>query len=350
MRPAGLLQPLPVPERIWNDVSIDYVEEFPISNGFSVVMLVVDRLSKYAYFVPIRHPFTASSVAQEFISNIFHLYGVPLTIVQAVDDYLQDMDLLLKTLRTNLLDAQNRMKQFADRHGRELAYEVGDYVYVKLQPYRESRMVSRSLAKLSPRFFSPYKILANLGSVVYRLELRQGSLVHNMFHVSLLRKSEVSIPEPFPLFISEPSKSTAELQPEHILEERVVQRGKYRPKMEILVQWEGQTPENTTWENKWHFTHIFPQFHLEARVFSGIDGGIGRGALITAIGGIGSSNLSMGISDSIVGVGVEIHANLSSSIDGHFNYGIRGGSIGVALVVALLVALDVALVTYGWLL
>lgn len=355
---------------------MDFVEGLPISNGFSVIMVVVDRLSKYAHFVPLRHPFTASSVAREFISNIVRLHGVPLTIVsdrdkvfissfwqalfklqgtvscmsssyhsqsdgqtevvnrileqylrcfvcdkpkkwvdwllwaeysyntsthtstkltpfqvvygrlppqllpyipgttqvQAVDDYLQDRDLLLKTLRTNLLDAQNRMKQFADRHRRELEFEVGDYVYVKLQPYRQTSVVTRSSAKLSPRFFGPYKILAKLGSVAYQLELPPGSLVHDIFHVSLLRKHEGPVPEPIPLSVSAPIQSGIGLQPTHILEERVVQKGKYRPKTEILVQWEGQSPEDATWENKWRFTRTFPQFHLADKVsFSGVD-------------------------------------------------------------------------------
>ena len=74
------------------------------------------------------------------------------TKVQAVEDYLQDRDLLFKTLCTNLFEAQNCMKQFADRHRRELEFEVGYNVYVKLQPYRQSSIVTRSSAKLSPRF------------------------------------------------------------------------------------------------------------------------------------------------------------------------------------------------------
>ena len=66
--------------------------------------------------------------------------------------------------------------------------------------------------------------------------------------------------------------------------------------------------------------------------FAGIDGVIGPGALIRAIGGIESGNLCRRIGGGIIGVGVEVRASLSSSIYGQFNYGITGGSIDVILV------------------
>lgn len=194
------------------------------------------------------------------------------TKVQVVEGYLQDRDLMLKALRTNLFEAQNRMKQFADRHRRDLEFEVGDHVYVKLQPYRQSSVVTRASAKLSPRFFGPYKVLAKVGKVAYRIELPPGSLIHDVFHVSLLRKSEGPVPEPTPPPVDEPVQLQTIPQPELVLEERVVQKGKYRPKTENLVKWVGQPREDATWENKWRFSRTYPQFHLEDKVVSsGVD-------------------------------------------------------------------------------
>jgi hypothetical protein len=132
------------------------------------------------------------------------VYGVPppslLTYVpstskvQAVDEHLRDRDYILCELRRNLLLAQNRMKCQADQHRRDVSFDIGDYVYLKLQPYRQTSVAFRSSMKLAPRFFGPYQVIAKVGSVSYRLALPSDSQIHNVFHVSLLCKYFGSIP------------------------------------------------------------------------------------------------------------------------------------------------------------
>ncbi len=85
-RPAGLLQPLPIPVRRWSDVSLDFITHLPKTrSGFTAILVVVDRLSKLVHFIPTHDTASAEQVARLFIDNIFVLHGMPERIVSDRD-------------------------------------------------------------------------------------------------------------------------------------------------------------------------------------------------------------------------------------------------------------------------
>lgn len=81
----GLLQPLPVPVGAWQVISMDFIEGLPISERYSCILVIVDKFSKYAHFLPLIHPYTAQSVATTFMKNFYKLHGMPKVIISDRD-------------------------------------------------------------------------------------------------------------------------------------------------------------------------------------------------------------------------------------------------------------------------
>lgn len=81
----GLLQPLPVPAGAWEMVSLDFVEGLPRSGSANCILVVVDKFSKFAHFIPLKHPFTALMVAKVYMDNVYRLHGMPSSLISDCD-------------------------------------------------------------------------------------------------------------------------------------------------------------------------------------------------------------------------------------------------------------------------
>ncbi|KAL0546240.1 hypothetical protein IC582_016146 [Cucumis melo] len=363
-KPAGLLQPLSIPEWKWENVSMDFITGLPRTlRGFTVIWVVVDRLTKSAHFVPGKSSYTASKWAQLYMSEIVRLHGVPVSIVsdrdarftskfwkglqtamgtrldfstafhpqtdgqterlnQVLEDMLracalefpgswdshlhlmefaynnsyqatigmapfealygkccrspvcwsevgeqrlmgpelvQSTNEAIQKIRSRMHTAQSRQKSYADVRRKDLEFEVGDKVFLKVAPMRGVVRFERR-GKLSPRFVGPFEILERIGPVAYRLALPPSlSTVHDVFHVSMLRKY---VPDPSHVVDYEPLEIDENLsyveQPVEVLAREVkTLRNKQIPLVKVL--WRNHRVEEATWEREDDMRSRYPE-------------------------------------------------------------------------------------------
>lgn len=167
---------------------------------------------------------------------------------------------MITLLKHHLTRAQNRMSQLANRKRPDRVFEIGNWVYLKLQPYSQVTLKQHGSQKLSPRYYGPYLVIDKIGKVSYKLQLPPESKIHNVFHVSQLKLcpnptafSSSALPQYMPDF-------GLEHGPETILERQFVKRGNATA-TRVLVKWKNKPPEAATWEFFDNLMSKFPDFH-----------------------------------------------------------------------------------------
>lgn len=179
--------------------------------------------------------------------------------MEAVDRTLAAREAALRVIQENLTKAQNRMRQIANKGRTDREFQVGDWVYVKLQPNRQLSSRKHTCQKLSPRYFGPFQVISKVGSVAYKLQLPETTKIHHTFHVSQLKRKIGTAPSSptIPAFIS--SEGHLLVEPVAVLDRRLVKhRGKAA--IQLLIHWSNQPEENATWEYFTDLQERFPHF------------------------------------------------------------------------------------------
>jgi hypothetical protein len=185
-------------------------------------------------------------------------------------DIHREAERQVQMVRENLKLAQSRQKSYADNRRRELRFQVGDFVYLKVSPMRGLRRF-KIRGKLAPRYIGPFKILEQRGEVAHQLELPPQLLdVHDVFHISQLRKCLRVPEEQMPLEeLTVGEDLTYQEYPVKILDtsDKVTQNNRYKM---CKVQWSNHTEEEATWEKEDQLKAKFPE------IFSNLSKSRGR--------------------------------------------------------------------------
>ncbi|XP_072986655.1 uncharacterized protein [Typha latifolia] len=165
----------------------------------------------------------------------------------------------IKTIREHMKVAQSRQKSYADNRRRDLEFQVGDKVFLRVSPWKGVFHFGKK-GKLSSRYIGPYEILGRVGPVAYRVALPPDlAQIHNVFHMSVLRK-----------YISDPSHvihyEPVQLQQNLSYEEQLVkvlarrdkvQRTKVIPLVKVL--WRNHAVEEASWEREDEIRSKYPE-------------------------------------------------------------------------------------------
>ncbi|GKA08994.1 putative reverse transcriptase domain-containing protein [Tanacetum coccineum] len=220
-------------KRKWERITMDFVTRLPRTpSGYDSIWVIVDRLTKSAHFLPMKMIDSMEKLTQLYLKEIVCRHGVPISIISNRDSRFASgfWGSLYRALGTNLdmstayhlqtdgqsertiqihtttiitqasrlhllrhctdgsVAARNRQKSYADVRRRPLEFSVGDKVMLKLSPWK-GVIRFRKRGKLSPRYIGPFKILARVGPVAYKLELpKELRGIYNTFHVLNLKK------------------------------------------------------------------------------------------------------------------------------------------------------------------
>nr|GEY95508.1 putative reverse transcriptase domain-containing protein [Tanacetum cinerariifolium] len=188
-KPSGLLVQPEIPQWKWDNISIDFVTKLPkTQSGNDTIWVVVDRLTKSAHFLPMKETDPMNKLARLYLKKVVTRHGIPVSIICDRDPRftLNFWKAFQKAMGIRL-DMSTVYHPETD--GRKpLEFQVGDRVILKVSPWKGVVRFEK-WGKLNPRYIGPFKVLAKVGIVAYRLKLpKQLSRVHSTYHMFNLKK------------------------------------------------------------------------------------------------------------------------------------------------------------------
>ncbi|GJV68800.1 putative reverse transcriptase domain-containing protein [Tanacetum coccineum] len=174
-------------------------------------------------------------------------------------ELIQETTEKIVLIKQRMQAAQDRQKSYADRKRKPMEFEVGDRVMLKVSPWKGVVRFGKR-GKLNPRYVGPFKVLAKVGKVAYRLELPQElSRVHHTFHVSNLKKCYADEPIVMPLEgIHVDDKLQFVEEPVEIMEREIKRLKRSRIPL-VKVRWNSRRGPEFTWEREDSFKQKYPQ-------------------------------------------------------------------------------------------
>ncbi|GJT58429.1 putative reverse transcriptase domain-containing protein [Tanacetum coccineum] len=286
-KPSGLLvQPI-IPIWKWENITMDFVTKLPkTTSGQDIIWVIVDRLTKSAHFLPMKETDTMEKLTRQYLKEVVSRHGVPVSIISDRDskftshfwkslneplggrhsaywpEIVRETTEKIIQIKHRLQASRDRQRSYADKRRKPLEFQVGDKVMLKVSPWKGVIRFGK-WEKLNPRYIGPFKILAKVGTVAYRLELPEKlSRVHSTFHVSNLKKCLSDEPLAIPLdeihvddklnFIEEPIE----------IMDREVKRLKQSRIPIVKVRWNSRRGPEYTWEREDQMLKKYP--HLFA--------------------------------------------------------------------------------------
>ena len=168
----------------------------------------------------------------------------------------------LAQVRARLKAAQDRQKSYADKRRRPIEFEIGDRVLLKVSPWK-GLIRFRKRGKLSPRYIGPFKVLARVGEVAYRLELPpELSSIHPTFHVSYLRKCLADETSHVPYEELEVDERLNYVEEPIAIIDHTERRLRNKVVKMVRVQWKHRKGSESTWETEEEMKKSYPHLFV----------------------------------------------------------------------------------------